>query len=74
MVRPFGTARITSGVTARVVVALCTSTTGASPVTVIVSSSTPTRISAFTDAVKFASISIPSRRVVVKPGSVKVTL
>ncbi len=50
-----------------------TSTTGDSPVTVIVSSSAPTRSSAFTLAVNEPASSMPSRRDVLKPGSVKVT-
>jgi hypothetical protein len=50
-----------------------TSTTGLSLRTVIVSSSEPTRMSAFTVAVKFGPRSIPSRLVVLKPGSVNVT-
>ena len=40
--------------------ALCTSTIGVSPVTVIVSSSAPTLKSAFTVATKFPDSSIPS--------------
>ena len=51
-----------------------TSTTGDSPVTVIVSSTAPTRISALTDAVNVPVSSTPSRRTVLNPGSVMVTV
>ena len=54
--------------------ALCTSTTGLSPVTVIVSSSEPTRRSAFTVAVNDPVSSMPSRFTVLKPASVNVTV
>jgi hypothetical protein len=53
--------------------ALCTSTIGDSPVTVIVSSSEPTFRSRFTVATKFPDSSMPSRLSVVKPCSVAVT-
>ncbi len=53
--------------------ALCTSTTGDSPVTVIVSSSEPTFKSRFTVATKLPDSSMPSRLTVVKPVSVAVT-
>ena len=53
--------------------ALCTSTIGDSPVTVIVSSSAPTFRSAFTVATKLPDSSMPSRLTVVKPGSENVT-
>ena len=52
----------------------CTSTTGAAPVTVIVSSSPPTRRSAETFAEKPAVRLMPSRMTVAKPVSVNVTL
>ena len=52
---------------------LWTSTIGVSPVTVIVSVTAPTFISAFTVAVKDPVSSMPSRTTVVKPGSVNVT-
>ena len=52
---------------------LCTSTIGDSPVTVIVSSSAPILMSAFTVATKFPDSSMPSRLTVVKPGSDTVT-
>ena len=63
-----------SAVNARVCAADCTSTIGVSPVTVIVSDTAPTFKSAFTDAVKFAVTSIPSRFTPLNPGSVNVTL
>ena len=50
------------------------STTGDSPVTVIVSSSPPTLSSAFTVAVNDVVNSMPSRLNVLKPGKVKVTV
>jgi hypothetical protein len=49
------------------------STSGDSPVTVIVSSRAPTCISALTFAVKPAGSWMPSRLKVLKPASVKVT-
>jgi hypothetical protein len=54
--------------------ALWTSTIGLSPVTTIVSSSAPTRMSAFTGAVNAPSSSIPSRLTDVNPVSVNVTV
>ena len=53
--------------------ALCTSTIGVSPLTVIVSSSAPTLKSAFTVATKLPDSSMPSRLTVVKPVSDIVT-
>ena len=53
--------------------ALCTSTIGVSPVTVIVSSSAPTLKSAFTVATKFPDSSIPSRRTRLNPGNSNTT-
>jgi hypothetical protein len=50
------------------------STSGVSPVTVIVSSTAPTCMSALTAAVNPAVRTMPSRRKTVKPGSVKVTV
>ena len=70
---PVGIASITSRVITRCWTTFCTSTVEASPVTVMVSSSEPTRSSAFTVAVKEAVSSMPSRLTVLKPGSVKVT-
>ena len=54
--------------------ALCTSTTGVSPVTVIVSASVPTLRSALMVAVNEPVSSMPSRLKVLKPCSVKVTV
>ena len=51
----------------------CTSTTGAWPETVIVSSTEPSFISASTVAVNEPVSSMPSRLKVLKPGSVNVT-
>ena len=53
--------------------ALCTSTIGVSPVTVIVSSRAPTLRSPFTVATNVPDSSMPSRFTVLKPGSVNVT-
>ncbi len=54
--------------------ALCTSTIGVSPVTVIVSSTAPTRRSPLTVAVNDAGRArCPSRLTVLNPVSVKVT-
>ena len=62
----------------RVMTRCCTtfwmSTVGAAPVTVTVSVTAPTRMSAFTVAVKDAVSSMPSRLTVLNPVSVKVTL
>ena len=55
-------------------VACCTSTCGAVPETLIVSSSEPTFISALTVAVKFEGRSTPSRTTVPKPVSENVSL
>ena len=55
-------------------VVLCTSTSGASPVTVMVSATLPTFRSAFTVAANEPLSSIPSRFTVVKPVSVNVTV
>jgi hypothetical protein len=55
-------------------VTLWTSTVGALPEIVIVSSSAPTRSWAFTVAVNDAGSSMPSCLRVAKPGNVKVTL
>ena len=54
--------------------ALCRSTTGDSPVTVIVSSSEPTRRSAFTLTVAEPESSTPSRATVLNPVSVNFTV
>src|SRR5207249_8590996 len=55
-------------------VTLWTSTIGASPVTVTVSATAPTRKSAFTVAVNDPCSSMPSRLSVLNPGSANVTL
>ena len=54
-------------------VVLWTSTTGVSPLTVMVSAIEPTRKSALTVATNVPVSSMPSRLTVEKPGSVKVT-
>ena len=53
--------------------ALCTSTMGVSPVSVIVSSIPPSFRSAFTVATKFPDSSMPSRFTTLKPASSNVT-
>ncbi len=73
-VRPLGMASTTSLLRTRCWAALCTSTTGDSPVTVMVSSMAPTRMSALTVAVKDPVSSIFSRLTVLKPPRVKVTV
>ena len=74
MLRPVGSASSTSRViTTRCVIA-GVSTIGDSPVTVIVSCSVPTFMSALTLAVKSEVSSMPSRTTVPNPVSVKVTL
>ena len=60
-------------VAVRLSVAPCTSTIGDSPVTVMVSSRLPTRISPSMVAVKLAEMSTASRLTVEKPVSVRVT-
>ena len=74
MLRPVGIVSRTSRVMTVRVVMLCTSTIGVSAATVIVSSIAPTLSSALTGAVKSAVNSTLSRRTVLNPGSVKVTL
>jgi hypothetical protein len=54
--------------------ALCTSTTGVSPETVMVSETVPTFSSALTDAVLVPVTSTPSCFTVLKPVSEKVTV
>ena len=65
---------MTSLLSTRCWVEFCVSTTGASPVTVIVSATVPTRRSTFTVAVNDPASSIPSRLTVLKPASVNVTV
>ena len=74
MLRPVGTASSRSRDSTCCCVALFTSTTGESPVTVTVSSMAPTRSSALIVDVKFAGSSMPSRRIALNPGSVNVTV
>ena len=73
-VRPVGMPVSTSSPMTRCLVALCTSTIGDSPVTVMVSSTAPTRSSAFTVAANDPASSMPSRLTVLKPVSVNVTV
>ena len=74
MLRPVGMVSSTSRVMTVRVVMFCTSTTGDSAETVIVSSTAPTFISPLIVAVKSDVSSIPSRLTVLKPGSVNVRL
>jgi hypothetical protein len=71
---PEGSSLNAWSVTCRVVAADCRSTMGLSPVTVMVSSTAPTRMSASTFDVKFTDTWSPSRFTVEKPGSVKLTV
>ena len=72
MFRPVGIASMISRVMTVRVVMLCTSTSGDSADTVIVSSTAPTRRSASMVAMKSEVSSMFSRLTVLKPGSVKV--
>ena len=72
--RPVGMLSMTSLVTTFCTEALCTSTSGVSPVTVIVSASVPTFISALMVAVDEPVTSMPSRLTVLNPVSVNVTV
>ena len=74
IVRPVGIASSVSRFSTCDLVVLCTSTTGDAPVTVSVSSSAPTFISAFTVMVKSDGSSRPSRLTVENPPSVKVSV
>src|SRR5688500_5776859 len=69
-----GSASRTSRSSTRCCRVLCTSTTGDSPVTVMVSSIPPTRRSALMRAVKLPDSSTPSRCTTAKPGNVNVTV
>jgi hypothetical protein len=71
--RPDGTASMMSLSSTRCCAVEDTSTTGASPETVIVSSRPPTRSSAFTVALNDPVSSMPSRLTVEKPGRLNVT-
>ena len=68
-----GSVDSTSAVTAVCRRTFCTSTTGAAPVTVIVSSMPPTPIAESMLAVNPVVSSIPSRMMVLNPGRVNVT-
>ena len=72
--REIGSESMTSRAITVVRVACCTSTCGAVPETLIVSSSEPTFISALTVAVKFDGRSTPSRTTVPKPVSENASL
>src|SRR5713101_4970670 len=72
-VRDVGIAARTSLLTVCCTFALCTSTIGVSPVTVIVSSNAPTFSSPLTVATNVPDNSMPSRLTVLKPGSENVT-
>ncbi len=72
-VRPVGIESMTSRFTTACWRVFWTSTRGDCPDTVTVSSTVPTRSSALTVAVTPAERSIPSRLIVLKPASVKVT-
>ena len=69
-----GIASIMSRFTTTVARLLTTSTTGVSPVTVIVSLTLPTSSSLLTGAVKLPSSTMPARRIGLKPAMVNVTL
>src|SRR5262245_10826990 len=71
--RPAGIASRTSLVSARCAFAFWTSTTGDSPLTVIVSARLPTLSSALTDAVNDPLSSMPSRLTVLNPVRENVT-
>ena len=73
-VRPVGIASSNSWLMTRCRFALWMSTIGDSPVTVTVSSTAPTRITALTVAANDPLSSIPSRRTELKPGRLKVTV
>ena len=73
MLRPVGSASSASRSSTCTRAVLDTSTTGDAPVTVTVSSRTPTRISTLIVAVKSVGSSMPSRTNVLKPASVNVT-
>ena len=71
---PDGSSLNACAVTARVCAAVWTSTIGVSPVTVIVSATAPTFMSPFTCDVTPIDTSTPSRRMLLKPVSEKVTV
>ena len=72
--RPVGIASSTSRVSTSSRVELTKSTIGESPVTVMDCSTPATSMSAFTGATKFVVSTIPSRRIVLNPASVKTTV
>jgi hypothetical protein len=72
--RELGIAAMTSLFSVCCVFALCTSTMGDSPLTVMVSSRAPTCMSPLTVATKVPLSSIPSRRAVLNPASENVTV
>ena len=74
MFRPVGSVLIDSASITRCRVVLCTSTIGASPVTVIVSLRLPTLSVASTVEVNDPVRLMPSRFTPVKPGRLKVTM
>ena len=71
---PSSTSRPSVRAASPILITFWMSTTGLAPETVTVSSSAPTRRSAFTVAVNVAGSSMPSRFTVEKPGSVKLTM
>jgi hypothetical protein len=71
--RAVGRASIVSALKTACLVVVETSTVGASPVTVMVSSSAPIRISASTTEAPEPLSATPSRLTVLKPRSVNVT-
>ena len=74
MLRPVGIESMASRSSTCARAAVVTSTTGAAPVTMIDSSSAPTRSSALMVAVNSAASCRPSRLKLLKPGSEKLTL
>ena len=72
--RPVGNDSINSSETTSRRPLVCTSTTGLSPVTVMLSSREPIRISTLIGAVKLASSSMLSRTTVLKPGNLNDTV
>jgi hypothetical protein len=72
--RPVGTASSSSrDITSRREL-VCTSTTGVSPVTVMLSATEPIRISTLIGAVKFVSKMMPARTMAENPANVNVTV
>ena len=71
--RSVGSTSITSRDAVAILATFCVSTIGVAPLTVTVSSSPPTFMSALTLAVNEAVSTTSSRRTVAKPGSEKLT-